>query len=75
MQVLLSHFILQYSRIPRLDMDFFAVTRIYQHVGVCVCEFILPVRVCVREEYCNISLLNYRSVVVELCSLHVPHAS
>lgn len=29
--------------------------------------------VCIEEEYRNVSL-NYRWIVVELCSLHVPHA-
>lgn len=59
-------------------MDFFLsqeYVNMHRVECVCVCVYIASVCVCGREDYCNISLLNYRSVVVELCSLHVPHAS
>lgn len=51
--MILSHFILRYSRIPQLDMDFFLF-------------FLAYVRVCVsvRRGCYNSSLMIYRSVVV-----------
>lgn len=45
---------------------FFLVTEIYHHGQCgCLCEFILPGCVRLKQDYCNINLLNYSSLVVE----------